>query len=348
MSVYTLSITDQSPMRRGGTAAEALRETIAASQAAERLGYARYWVAEHHNTGTHAGSSPEILIGQILANTQRIRVGSGGVMLSHYAPLKVAEQFRMLNAFYPGRVDLGIGRAPGSDQLTAAALSSPRPPIDIEHFPQMVADLVGYLHNALQPDHPFAKVKVAPGPQPDTAPEVWLLGSSDYSAQLAAYLGLPFAFADFFGNTGKHGPAVADLYRRNFRPSELCPEPRLNVTVQVVCAPTTEEARFIASSRDYNRARRMLEAQGAAHVEGLVPPEEASGAELNEQARAFADQFVAGFHTGDPATVKAELVETAERYGTTDIGIVTITYRLEDRIRSLELLAKAFGLEGAA
>lgn len=331
-------------MRQGESAANALRDTVALAQAVEELGYIRYWVAEHHNTGTHAGTSPEILTGQILANTTRIRVGSGGVMLSHYSALKVAEQFRVLESFYPGRVDLGVGRAPGSDQATMLALAYPKRPVTIETFPQQVADLVGYLHGALQPDHPFAVIRAQPGPPPTSAPDVWLLGSSDYSANLAAYLGLPFAYADFFGNTGRQGPAIAETYKRNFRPSELCSEPRLNVTVQVVCAPTEEEAHFLASSRNLNRARRVLEAQTGTRIQGLVPPEEASLVQVNAAAEEYAEQFTAGYIDGDPAQVKSALLETAERYGTDDMGVVTITYRLEDRIRSYELIAKEMGL----
>ena len=304
-----------------------------------------YWVAEHHSAGTFAGTSPEILVGQILANTSSIRVGSGGVMLSHYSSLKVAEQFRVLESFYPGRVDLGVGRAPGSDQATMFALAYPKRPADIETFPQQVADLVGYLYGALQPDHPFAAIKAQPGPSPESAPEVWLLGSSDYSANLAAYLGLPFAFADFFGNTGRHGPAVAELYRRNFRPSDLCPEPRVNVTAQVICAPTEEEARYIASSRNLSRARRIIEAQTGQRIEGLTPPEEASRADVGAQAEQYTQQFTAGYIDGDPPQVKAALLDLAERYETTDVGIVTVAYRLEDRIRSYELVAREFGLD---
>ena len=340
----TLSVTDQSPMRRGEPPASALRDTVLLAQAAERLGYERYWVAEHHNTGTYAGTSPEILVGQLLANTSRIRVGSGGVMLSHYSALKVAEQFSVLDSFYPGRVDLGIGRAPGSDHTTMFALAYPKRPADIETFPQQVVDLIGYLHSGLQPDHPFAAVKARPGPPAGSAPEVWLLGSSDYSANLAAYIGLPFAFADFFGHTGKHGPAVAELYRRNFRPSPLCPEPRVNVTAQVVCAPTEEEARFLASSRNLNRARRAIQAQTGEQMQGLSPPEEASQVDLGPAATDYVEQFTAGYIDGDPAQVKEALLAMAERYETTDVGVVTITYRLEDRIRSYELVAREFGL----
>tara|TARA_Y100000996_G_scaffold109522_1_gene80935 strand:+ start:15490 stop:16572 length:1083 start_codon:yes stop_codon:yes gene_type:complete len=339
-----LSVTDQSPIRRNDTPRSALLDTVKLAQAVENLGYSRYWVAEHHNTGTYAGASPEILIGQILANTEKIKVGSGGVMLSHYSSLKIAEQFRILESFYPGRVDLGIGRAPGSDQATIFALAYPKRPVDIQTFPQQVADLIGYLQNNLQPDHPFASIKAQPGPDPESSPEVWLLGSSDYSANLAAYLGLPFAFADFFGNTGKHGPAVTELYRKNFRPSHLCSEPRVNVTVQVVCAPTEEEAKFIATSRNLNRARRLLEAKTGQRIEGLSSPEEASNTALSEEALQYINQYTAGYYDGDPTQIAKALHDVSESYETQDIGIVTIAYYLKDRIKSYELIAHELGL----
>ena len=265
-------------------------------------------------------------------------------MLSHYSSLKIAEQFRILESFYPGRVDLGIGRAPGSDQATIFALAYPKRPVDIQTFPQQVADLIGYLRNNLESDHPFASIKAQPGPDPESSPEVWLLGSSDYSANLAAYLGLPFAFADFFGNTAKHGPAVTELYRRNFKPSYLCAEPRVNVTVQVVCAPTEQEAKFIASSRNLNRARRLIEARTGQRIEGLSPPEEASNIELNEEASQYINQYTSGYYDGDPKQVAKALRDVSESYGTQDIGIVTITYHLRDRIRSYELIANELGL----
>ena len=331
-------------MRKGESGADALRDTINLAKAVEALGYERYWVAEHHSTGTFAGTAPEVLIGQILANTSHIRVGSGGVMLTHYSAFKVAEQFRVLESFYPGRVDLGIGRAPGSDQRTMYALAYPRRPVDVETFPQQVVDLVGYLYDAIGTDHPFAGLKAAPGGKPTSAPEIWLLGSSDYSARLAAHLGLPFAFADFFGTTGGHGPQVCDIYRRDFKPSQLCPEPVLNVTFQVLCAPTHDEAIRIAASRDYNRARRVLAAQGHAIEEGLLPPEEASKADMTPEAAAHVKQYVEGCIDGSPDEVREGILEAAKRYGTTNVGIVTIAYALEDRIRSYELVAGAFGL----
>ena len=264
-----LSVVDQSPLRKGGTGADALTESVRLAQRCERLGYARYWVAEHHASTSWTGASPEILIGQIAAGTSTIRVGSGGVMLSHYSALKVAEQFRALDAFHPGRIDLGVGRAPGSDQRTAFALAHPRQPADVRTFPRQVHDLLAFLSGKMAADHPFAGISPLAGPQPGTGPEVWLLGSSDFSARLAAMLGLPFAFADFFGNL-EHGPLVADLYRREFQPSAYLDAPRLNVTVQVMCAPTEEEARYLASSRNLNKLRQL-------HLERPAEPPSAGG-----------------------------------------------------------------------
>lgn len=324
-------------MRKGGSAAEALRESVRLAQIIERLGYERYWVAEHHNTGSFAGTSPEMLIGPIATATKSIRVGSAGVMLTHYSALKVAEQFRILDAFHPGRIDLGIGRAPGSDQLTAAALAYPRAPMDVRRFPQQVADLVNFLHGTMGEDHPFARVKVQPGPVPVTAPEVWLLGSSDYSAQVAAAFGLPFAFADFFGYSDI-GPEIAELYRQEFKPSKLLNEPKVNVTVHVICAPTEAEAKRIATSRNVNRVAHVY------GLQGLLPPEEATAFALSDEAREYVARYARNGIDGDPDQVRARILETAERYGTNDVGIVTNCFRFEDRVRSYELVAQVFGL----
>jgi luciferase family oxidoreductase group 1 len=237
-----LGVLDQSPVRGGGPA-DAIHETLELAEICDRLGYSRYWLAEHHATPGLAGSSPEVLIGQVAARTSRIRVGSGGVMLQHYSPLKVAESFRVLEALFPGRVDLGIGRAPGSDQMTARALREDGSP---EYFPQQVADLVGFLHGELPPGHPYARVLAMPtGP---TAPEVWLLGSSDQSAALAAHLGTGFSFAHFINQEG--GAEVTRGYRRAFRPSAWLEAPRSSAAVFVVCADTEAEARRLGKSRE--------------------------------------------------------------------------------------------------
>lgn len=335
----TLSVVDQSPLRKGSTAAESLRETITLAAAAEGFGYARYWVAEHHNSTSFTGNSPEILIGQIAANTSKIRVGSGGVMLPHYSALKVAEQFRTLNAFYPGRIDLGIGRAPGSDQRTAFALTYPRPPADVNRFPQMVSDLLAFLEDELAADHPFAGIAAQAGPVPAEVPEVWLLGSSDFSARLAGLLGLPFAFADFFGTTGEHGPAVAQLYREQFKPSKYLEEPKVNVTVQALCAPTDEEAQFIASSRNVNKAGQHLGLN-----EGLLSPEEASELPLTETTRQYIESLKPAYVDGSPERVRDRIMRIAADYGTADVGIVTNCYHFEHRVRSYRLIAESFGV----
>lgn len=335
----TLSVLDQSPVRCDGTAAEALRETVELAKAAERLGYARYWVSEHHNSAGFAGAAPEILIGQIAAATRTIRVGSGGVMLTHYSALKVAEQFRILEAFYPGRIDLGIGRAPGSDQVTAAALVYPRQMADVQHFPRQVVDLVNYLNGVEEEGHPFGALKPQPGPLPPDTPEVWLLGSSNYSAQVAAVLGLPFAFADFFGTTGDIGPQVAALYRREFQSSAYLSEPKLNVTVQLICAETEEQAHFLASSRNLSKLGAVT-----GRRTGLLPPEEASTYQLSDFEQAHLDRFSSGYLDGDPQQVRENLLAAAERYGTTDVSVVTNAYRFEDRLRSYELVARVMGL----
>src|SRR5437660_3874860 len=224
-----LGVLDQSPVRSGATPAEAIRETLDLARAADRLGYHRYWLAEHHSTPGLAGPSPEVLIPQVAALTSGIRVGSGGVMLQHYSPLKVAESFRVLETLYPGPIDLGIGRAPGSDQLTARALRDGGSP---EYFPQQVSDLVGFLHGTLPPGHVYGQVLAMPtGP---TAPQMWLLGSSDQSAAVAAHFGTGFSFAHFINQDG--GAEVTRAYRRQFRPSPWLDTPRSSAPVFGVCA----------------------------------------------------------------------------------------------------------------
>ncbi len=336
-----LSVLDQTPMRQGSTAAVALQETVKLAQATERMGYKRFWVAEHHNSIYFAGTNPEILIGQIAANTQTIRVGSAGVMLPHYSSLKVAEGFSILESFYPGRIDLGVGRAPGSDQLTAAALAYPKPQADISTFPQQVLDLIGYLSGTLAEDHPFERIRSQPGPVPDHLPDIWILGSSSYSAGLAAELGLPFSFADFFGTTREQGPTAAAIYRNGFKPSPVCPEPKLNVGFQVICAPTREEAQFIGASRNINKAREVLR---LGLGPGMISPEKALELDLGPGAKKYIQQVSSRYIDGDSKFVRTRILELAEEYDTTDVTIVTNCYDFRHRVRSYEMLADAFGM----
>ena len=334
-----LSVVDQSPMREGSSSGVALRETIQLAQATEAMGYERYWVAEHHNLPNFAGTAPEVLVGQIAANTRRIRVGSGGVMLSHYSSLKVAETFRMLDAFYPGRIDLGIGRAPGSDQITAAALAYPSTPKDIRHFPQQVRDVVNYLNDSQPDDHPFNAVAASPD-EPDTAPQVWLLGSRYESAFMAAKMGLPFAYAHFFGMGADDGPQIVESYRQNFEASEHLEQPLVNVGVQVLCADTEEEARRIGSSRNLGRLRSVT-----GQAKGIPSPELAASYKYLANEWQFIQQYLRNCVDGDPEEVKAGLERVSEQYQTADLSVVTICYHYADRVRSYELVAQACGLE---
>ena len=338
MPPLSLSVVDQSPVRQGGTAADALRETIALAQAVEALGYRRYWVAEHHSLPGFAGTCPELMVGQIAARTSRLRVGSGGVMLSHYSALKVAETFRLLESLYPGRIDLGIGRAPGSDQRTAAALAYPGPMRDIQHFPEQVDHLISYLGDTMDPGHPFAAVKAGPGPA-TSLPEVWLLGSGIDSALLAAERGLPFSYAHFFGVGVEHGPAIVEHYRRQFRPSEHLAEPHANVAAQVLCAETEETARRLALSRNLVRLN-IIRGRGT----GVPPVEEAVAYPYSPQERAYLEQQSRVTIDGDPEQVKTRLERLAEQYQTPDLSVVTICYAFADRLRSYELLARDCGL----
>jgi luciferase family oxidoreductase group 1 len=332
-----LGVVDQSPVRDGGTAGDALRETIELAVAVERFGYHRYWLAEHHSIPNFAGTSPELMIGQVAARTNTIRVGSGGVMLSHYSSFKVAEQFRLLESLYPGRIDLGIGRAPGSDQITAAALSFPRPSSDIRHFPQQVLDLLGHLEGNLESSHIFAGIQAGPGE--GTAPDVWLLGSRYESAIMAAHYGLPFAYAHFFGLGVEEGPAIVEGYRKNFRPSAYLTEPKVNVGVQVLCAETEEEAHRIAASRNLARLKSVT-----GRARGIPSLEEALAYEYAANEWAYTQQYLGRCVDGDPHQVKERLEELAETYQTPDLSIVTICYNFADRVRSYELVAKACGL----
>src|ERR1700727_418391 len=233
-----LSVLDQPTVVTGRTPDTSIRESLALAKHCEALGYARYWCAEHHNSASQAGTAPEILISAIAATTTRIRVGSAGIMLPHYSSLKVAEQFRVLDAIAPGRIDLGLGRAPGSDGRTAFALN-PRADTAADEFPAAVRDLIGWTNGEkLVEGHPFRDIRAQPmGP---THPEIWILGSSDYGAQVAAYFGLPFCFAQFITEGAGLDQAFA-LYREGYRPSAEHPEPHGAICVWACAAETAAE-----------------------------------------------------------------------------------------------------------
>ncbi|MBT5048996.1 MAG: LLM class flavin-dependent oxidoreductase [Rhodospirillaceae bacterium] len=330
-----LSVLDQSPIRSDATPADAIADTLVLAELADRLGYHRYWLAEHHSSGGLAGASPEILIAQVAQRTTGLRVGSGGVMLSHYSPLKVAESFRMLETLFPGRIDLGIGRAPGSDQVTDQALQAGPGAVGPQHYPMQVRDLIGYLDETLPDDHPFAQVRAMPaGP---SAPPVWLLGSTDQSASLAAYFGCPFSFAQFIA--GDDGTDAMEAYRQNFRPSERFPEPQASIGVFVICADSDEAAERLMMSRDLSSVRQRTGRPGP------VPSyEEASAYVYSPQEEALRQYNRQRWIWGTPESVRAKLDALGTRFGVDEYVVVTICPDLESRLRSYELLAEAFNL----
>jgi luciferase family oxidoreductase group 1 len=333
-----LSILDQSPIISGHTPAAAIAATIELAIAAERLGYKRYWLAEHHGLLGLADPCPEILLTRIAAATTTLRVGTGGIMLPYYSAFKVAEVFRMLEALFPGRIDLGVGRAPGGDMLTANAMSGGRYR-GAPEFAEQVQDVLGYLHNALPDAHPFREVVVQPAAA--GAPEFWMLGSSDYGAVLAAALGLRFTFAHFI--TAEGGDIVTRAYRERFRPSAVLGKPYSMVAVFVLCAETDDQAERLAASIDLRRL------QMDAGINGPIPTlAEADATPLTEADRMRIRHHRRRAVIGSPSRVRDGLLELRERYAADELIIVTITGDYPSRLRSYELLAAAFGLERAA
>jgi luciferase family oxidoreductase group 1 len=324
------SILDQSPISERSSGAQALRNSVDLARFAEGLGYTRYWVAEHHGTPALACASPEALIGPIAAATSRMRVGSGGVMLPHYSPLKVAETFTMMAALAPNRIDLGIGRAAGTDSVTTFALQRDRRQAAPDDFPAQLYEVLAYLDNELPADHPFARLAMLPG-LPER-PEPWLLGSSAQSGIWAAELGLPYAFADFINPLGAE--IVAD-YRKRFEPSRHAEKPRVIVAVWVVCAETDEEAQRIASS-----AKMMFTLFFRGQLIPIPPIEKAL--EFLAAQPKDDDPFRTRRRAivGSPATVRKGIDAAVAEYAADEVMIVTITFDHEERKRSYELIAR--------
>jgi len=330
-----LSVLDQSPVSEGATGADALRNTLDLAQLADELGYHRYWVAEHHGGPMLASASPEALIGPIAAGTERIRVGSGGVMLPHHSPFKVAETFTVLAALFPGRIDLGIGRAAGTDPLTTFALQRDRREPAPDDFPQQLPELLAYLDDSLPADHPFARLaRILPG-RPEL-PVPWLLGSSPQSAIWAAQLGLPYAFADFI-NPG--GGAIAAEYRRRFSAERDLAAPLTAVACWVLCADSDEEAQYLASS---SRMTLTLLRRGQLIP---VPPPETAVEFLERNGKPISGSLPGRRGIiGSPAKVRAGIEQLAAEYGADEVIVVTITHDHGARRRSYELLAEAMSL----
>ncbi|MCW5625093.1 MAG: LLM class flavin-dependent oxidoreductase [Burkholderiales bacterium] len=327
-----LSVLDQSPIIDGHTPMEAVHRTLELARIAENLGYHRYWLAEHHNLRGLADPCPEILLARLGSMTSRIRIGTGGILLPYTSALKVAETFRMLETLFPGRVDLGMGRAPGSDGRTSEALFQGAY-YDFNQFPVHVQETVAFLDDALPGNHPYAGIRAMPAGE--TSPEVWLLGSSDYSAALAAQLGLRCAFAHFINAHG--GEQVMAAYRRDFRPSQREPAPHPMLTVFVVCARTDAEAERRAAPIDL---RRLQMARG--FDAPIAREEQALGMPYTDSDRAVIRRERARAIVGSPERVRDRIVELAAAFHTDEVMVLTITGSYDSRIESYELLAGAF------
>jgi luciferase family oxidoreductase group 1 len=327
-----ISVLDQSPAAQDKTQDQAIRESLALARHCDALGYHRYWVSEHHNSASIVGTAPEVLMAAIAATTQRIRVGSAGVMLPHYSTLKVAEQFRVLEAIAPGRIDLGVGRAPGSDRMTAMALNPNHNAV--ENFPIQVQELGLWLRGEpLPPGHPFREIRAHP--QGPTAPQIWILGSSDYGAQLAAHFGLPYAYAYFFTD-GRGTEEALALYRRNFRPSARHAQPSATICVWALAADTEAEARRLLMTREHWRVgfEKGLRTP-------LLSPEAAAAQAYTEAERSIIQRLRDRAIVGTADQVASKLEELAALFELDEIVVNTWTHDPAARHRSYELIAQA-------
>ncbi len=333
-----LSVLDQSPVTTGSTPAEALQRSIELARSVDALGYRRFWMSEHHAMDTLACTAPEVMLARIGAETERIRIGSGGIMLPHYAALKVAEQFRMLHALYPGRVDLGIGRAPGGGPVESLALRRERRVQMQDDFADQTAELLAFLDGGFPAGHPFAKIRVSPA-MPG-GPDVWMLGSSMWSSAAAAEFGLPYAFAHFFSPV--HTRVAISAYQSQFVESRYRGQPEAMVAVGVICAETQEEADYLhASVRLLQRRIRLGDRSPVASPDDAL-----------RELRAFGDMAVEEgefprYFVGTPERVKRDLHAMAGALRIGEVVVNTITWDHAARLRSYALLAEAFGLESA-
>lgn len=326
-----LSVLDLATVATGSNPAQALAETTQTAIAAERLGYKRLWVAEHHGMPAVASSAPAVLIAHVASATSRIRVGAGGVMLPNHSPLVIAEQYATLEALHPGRIDLGLGRAPGTDHVTARALRR-SPDLGADRFPDDVVELINYLLPLEGPiGHPAAN------PGNGYLPEIWLLGSSTFSAQLAGLLGLPFSFAYHFAP--KLVDEALEMYRSNFRASILLAEPRAMVAVSVICAPTTEEATWLSTSSAMSIVQMRTGRRGQ-----LMSPEEVSAVTFTPDEAELARDAMSTHIIGDVDVVADGLRALQQRTGADELMVSTRVHAQEARVQSLSLVAKGWGL----
>ncbi|MGY3788242.1 LLM class flavin-dependent oxidoreductase [Streptomyces antibioticus] len=345
-----LSVLDLVTVGSGHTATDALRTSVDLARFTESRGFHRYWVAEHHSMPGVASSSPAVILAHLAAHTERIRLGSGGVMLPNHAPLVIAEQFGTLEALAPHRVDLGLGRAPGTDGATAAALRrADGPPEGADDFPEQLAELTRFLDDDFPAGHPYARIHAVPGPVQATAPggvqsrhrpPVWLLGSSGFSARLAGLLGLPFAFAHHF--SAQNTIPALDLYRESFRPSAALAEPYALIGVSVLAADDAREARRQVLATGLNMVRLRTGRPG------LFPsPEETEAHVFTELEREFVDSWAANIVHGTADEVRSGLDDLHKRTGADELMLTSHAHRGELRLRSYELVADAYGLPTA-
>ena len=327
-----LSVLDLAPVRAGATASDALREAVDLAQHTERLGYLRYWFAEHHGMASIASSSPEILIEHIASKTSRLRVGSGGIMLPNHSPLRVAEAFHTLAALHPGRIDLGLGRAPGTDPATSRALR----PFDGEQFPELLRELLALSRRTFPADHPFGSVRVVPGDVP--LPPIWVLGSSGAMASFAGSLGLGYSFARHFSPNPPQ-PAIR-AYRGSFVPSEQFPSSHVILGVSVICAPTEEEAEYHAASTDLAWVRLHRR-----EFTPLPSPEEAQAYQYSPQERVIVEANRQRHFIGTPFKVASTIRNLVNDTGADEIMVTSMMYGRDARFRAYELLANEWGLQ---
>jgi luciferase family oxidoreductase group 1 len=326
-----LSVLDLVPVRAGVSSGDAIQEAVDLARACEQLGYTRYWFAEHHGMASIASSVPEILIEHIASATSRIRVGSGGIMLPNHTPLRVAEAFHTLEAMHPDRIDLGIGRAPGTDPATSRALR----PFDAAQFPDQVREMLALSNRSLPPEHPFATVRVVPSDV--RLPPIWVLASSGETASFAGSLGLGYGFARHFSPTPP-GPAVR-AYRQSFRPSARFDRPHVIIGVSVICAETDDEAEFRAASTDLAWVRL--------HRREFLPipsPEEARAYEYSPQERVVVEMNRQRHFIGTPPKVVSLIRQIVEATEADEIMVTSMIYGRAERRRSYELLAEEWGL----
>ncbi|MZQ82016.1 MsnO8 family LLM class oxidoreductase [Paenibacillus sp. 5J-6] len=335
--MFKLGILDQSQIGEGRTAASALAETTELAQEADKLGYSRYWVSEHHASQALAHSSPEVLIAHLAAKTNRIRLGSGGIMMPHYSAYKVAENFRLLEALHPGRIDVGLGRAPGGMPISTRALQEGKY-TSVDQYPQQVADLTGYLYDSLPPSHRFAALHASP--IIETAPEIWLLGSSYDSARIAADQGAAFGFAQFFGNADCE--QALRIYREHFKPSILNEKAHSLAAIMVICADTEEEAKRLASSSDLF----FLSLGRGALLPSFPSAETATNYPYTPGDLAMIQERQHKRVVGTPEQVKAQMIKLNEAYQADELMVVSPIHDVAARIHSYRLLAEVFDMKG--